>query len=450
MRHLIACLFLLGTAGILTATTAAPRALSETPFMLGGIQINEADQDAWCDALVEAGYNTLQVTTYAVQGDWDSDDLHVDPVDQGTVTKIRAARAAGLNVVLVLRLATDHAYERNRFLWHGLVWPGDPATLDTWFAKYRAYIRQWAEVAQAEGVTLLGIGSEMNALAATVPVKEIPGLENYYLDDKQQEKATDDIVAASRTIPSEFVRAPGDAAPADNLRAFATRKADRLAQWASAVSFVEAGSERRRVKRINARRALQLDHWRRLIAETRAVYHGHLTYAANFDSYQEVGFWSELDVMGINAYFPLREPSEPADLPTLTRGWEDAWDAIADVQKQRGVPGMPVVFTELGYNRRAGCTVAPWAWEGFDLIGDEQALMVWDTQPEAPQERALAMQALQEVNTRRGGPLAGLLYWKLTTVEDHFNLEAFALKVKPHDDPSADPLQKTLLRFLQP
>ena len=126
----------------------------------------------------------------------------------------------------------------------------------------------------------------------------------------------------------------------------------------------------------------------------RGVYHGNLTYAANFDSFAEVGFWPELDVMGVNAYFPLRQPSEPADLATLTRGWESAWDQIADAQQRAGVPGMPVVFTELGYNRRAGCTIAPWAWEGFDLIGEEQALMVWETQPEAPEERVLAMTAL--------------------------------------------------------
>lgn len=418
-------------------------------FLLGGIQINEDDQDAWSQALATAGYNTLHVTTYAIQGDWDSDDLHVDPVDQGTVKKIRAARAAGLEVALVLRLHTDHAHERNRFLWHGLVWPRDTATLDAWFAKYRAFVMQWAKVAQDEGVTLLGLGSEMNALCATVPVDDIPNLENYYLDQEQQSKALHDIVEASRTIPAEFVRAPGDESPANNLRSFAAQKAGRLAQWAHAVSFVDAGSKRRRIKAINHRRAQQLAHWKLLIAMTRSVYSGHLTYAANFDSYPDVGFWPELDVMGINAYFPLRQPSEPADHATLVAGWEKVWDEIGSLQARRSVPGMPVVFTELGYNRRAGCTIAPWAWEGFDLIGDEQALMVWETQPLAPQERSLAMAALHEVNTRRGGPLAGLLYWKLTTVEDHFRHEAFALKVYPNDDPRVDPLQTTLLRFLQ-
>ncbi len=441
---------LIALLAVTAAFTSPSAAADDKTFLLGGIQINEADQAAWCESLVAAGYNTLHVTTYAIQGDWDSDDLHVDPVDEGTLHKIRAARAAGLNVALILRLHTDHGYERNRFLWHGLVWPRNEATLDAWFAKYRAYILQWAEVAQAEGVTLLGIGSELNALVATVPVKKIPGLENYYLDHKQQSKATDDIVEASRRIPAEFVRAPGDASPSDNLRAFAGQKADHLARWAAATSFLDAGSKRDRVKRINARRALQLEHWRRLIRDVRGVYEGHLTYAANFDSYLDVAFWPELDVMGINAYFPLREASEPADQRTLVRGWEKVWDEIQGVQSKLGVPSMPVVFTELGYNRRANCTVAPWAWEGFDLIGKEQALMVWETQPEAPEERALAMAALQEVNRRRGGPLHGLLYWKLTTVQHHFELEAFALKVHPRDDPRADPLQKTLLGFLRP
>ena len=231
---------------LLTLTTAFPAAPARADdFLIGGIQINEDDQDAWSAALVDAGYNTLHVTTYAIQGDWDSDDLHVDPVDEGTIKKIRAARAAGLNVALVLRLHTDHAHERNRFLWHGLVWPRDAATLDRWFAKYRAYILQWSKVAEEEGVTLLGIGSEMNALAATVPVRHpgagklLPGSGAAGQGHRRHRRGL--------AHDSRGVRAgPGRRAPAENLRSFASLKTEHLARWAAAVSFVDAGSDRRR------------------------------------------------------------------------------------------------------------------------------------------------------------------------------------------------------------
>lgn len=53
------------------------------------------------------------------------------------------------------------------------------------------------------------------------------------------------------------------------------------------------------------------DEWRRLVAETRAIYAGPLTYAANHSpganggGYTGVRFWEALDFIGIDAYFPL-------------------------------------------------------------------------------------------------------------------------------------------------
>ena len=430
------------------------------PFLLGGIQVNEDDQAAWCEALVNAGFNTLQVTVYAIQGDWDSADLHVDPVDEGTVKKIRAARAAGLHVALILRVHTDHAHPRNRFLWHGLTRPADGDTLDAWFKRYTAFITQWADVAAAEGVTLLGLGSEMNALASTRPVKEIPSLEAYYLDPGKQSDNLDSIVAAAAVVPPDAVQAPGDGMPAENLRLFAGEKAQALARWAAAASYAfdadgRPRRDRERVRLINDRRATQLAHWRSLIAAARARYPGPLTYAANFDNYHEVAFWPELQAMGVNAYFPLRTPAEPASDAVLEAGWTKVFDELAAHQRTLDVAGKPVVFTELGYTRRDGCTVAPWAWEGFDLVGEDADLMVWAHRDEDPSERVRAMDALRRVNEQRGRPLAGLLYWKLTTVPDHARREAFALRIRPADDARAeaegfarDPLQDTLLRFV--
>ncbi len=39
-----------------------------------------------------------------------------------------------------------------------------------------------------------------------------------------------------------------------------------------------------------------------------------LTYAANFDEYEQVPFWSELDEIGVDAYFPLARKKEAAGL----------------------------------------------------------------------------------------------------------------------------------------
>ena len=53
----------------------------------------------------------------------------------------------------------------------------------------------------------------------------------------------------------------------------------------------------------------------------RAVYKGKLTYAANWDGeFEEVAFWDALDVIGVQAYFPLTEERVPS-VTKLTQAW---------------------------------------------------------------------------------------------------------------------------------
>ena len=51
--------------------------------------------------------------------------------------------------------------------------------------------------------------------------------------------------------------------------------------------------------------------WRDLIKKVRGKYKGLLTYAAHWDRYLDIRFWDRLDYVGINAYFPLTEESQP-------------------------------------------------------------------------------------------------------------------------------------------
>ncbi len=59
--------------------------------------------------------------------------------------------------------------------------------------------------------------------------------------------------------------------------------------------------------RMNRRHRLISNEWKELIADARTVFSGRMTYAANFDEYFDVSWWRYLDMVGINAYFPLRE-----------------------------------------------------------------------------------------------------------------------------------------------
>src|SRR5690606_41666481 len=61
--------------------------------------------------------------------------------------------------------------------------------------------------------------------------------------------------------------------------------------------------------------------WKNLIVEVREIFGGKLTYASNWDSYTVPRFWSDLDYIGINAYFPLIESQHP-DRSALSRAWQ--------------------------------------------------------------------------------------------------------------------------------
>ena len=89
---------------------------------------------------------------------------------------------------------------------------------------------------------------------------------------------------------------------------------------------------------MNERRKLVQKSWVELIEKVRTVYSGKLTYAANYDNYQDVGFWNHLDFIGINAYFPLRNPTDklpPADklLATFEENWQNVFKEINAFKK---------------------------------------------------------------------------------------------------------------------
>jgi hypothetical protein len=96
--------------------------------------------------------------------------------------------------------------------------------------------------------------------------------------------------------------------------------------------------------------------WREIIAGVRAHTKVPLTYAANWNRYREVRFWDALDVIGIQAYFPLTESMNAGD-DALREGWARV---IREVRKYSEEQNRKVVFTELGYNRSLNAAIRPW------------------------------------------------------------------------------------------
>lgn len=97
--------------------------------------------------------------------------------------------------------------------------------------------------------------------------------------------------------------------------------------------------------------------WRELICKVRDIYDGPLTYASNWDNYQNIPFWDALDFIGVDAYFPLENASTP-NLKVLLKNWKPIKKQLANCAKKHQ---KQLVFTEYGY---MSCDFTAWRnWE---------------------------------------------------------------------------------------
>ena len=88
------------------------------------------------------------------------------------------------------------------------------------------------------------------------------------------------------------------------------------------------------------------------------MYSGKLIYAANWNKYNRVGFWDELDYVGIEAYFPLAKDGDP-EFEEIKAGWLEWADKIQAWQERIN---KPVIFTEIGYRSCEFAAVKPWEY----------------------------------------------------------------------------------------
>ena len=188
--------------------------------------------------------------------------------------------------------------------------------------------------------TVEGMGVEAPALAAVAAEARAMKLDVFLIPYIQLDVITDDEWRGTL--------APGDW---EAWWASYTRMVLELARFAARhdVALFAVGSELCSAERFTSR-------WLALIGQVREVYSGTLTYSANWDHLEPVGFVGALDVVGMNAYFELGR-SEEASLEELLDAWHKLRPAIrrwVDAQRK------PLVFTEVGYPSRAGGARWPW------------------------------------------------------------------------------------------
>jgi hypothetical protein len=111
--------------------------------------------------------------------------------------------------------------------------------------------------------------------------------------------------------------------------------------------------------------------FRAIIEDVRARYDGPLTYSANWDDVAQTLIWDELDLIGINAFYPLtkKEDARYVDLAVGARA------VAADLAQLASTWQRPVVLTEMGYTTRIDPALRPWEWPDkmSDVTIDERA-----------------------------------------------------------------------------
>ena len=95
-----------------------------------------------------------------------------------------------------------------------------------------------------------------------------------------------------------------------------------------------------------------------LIHKVRARYSGLVTYAANWDDVEDTVVLGQLDLIGINAFYPLHWEDD-ATWQQVEAGGHRVAEGIAQLAARYE---RPVVFTEFGYTTRKDTEIKPWLW----------------------------------------------------------------------------------------
>jgi hypothetical protein len=136
--------------------------------------------------------------------------------------------------------------------------------------------------------------------------------------------------------------------------------------------------------------------WNRTIRFVRERFSGLITYSSNWDHYENVPFWDQLDLIGMNSYWTLGDGPD-ATVEEMVANWREIQaDLRPFVERQ----GKPLLFLEVGWCSLDNAAEDPWdytqpvpinldlqarlweafwqAWYGVDWLG---GMSVWEWPP---------------------------------------------------------------------
>jgi hypothetical protein len=194
---------------------------------------------------------------------------------------------------------------------------------------------------------------------------------------------------------------------------------DGWARWAESYGrFVRAWAEVAQATRVDMLSVgVELRSWvttprapsfAAIIADVRRVYGGVVTYSANWDDVEDTVVLGDVDVIGVNGFYPLADEAG-ASAEKLREGGERVRAKVHALAErwQR-----PVLFTEIGYTTRPDPAVRPWEWP------DTMSHVTVDEPAQAAAYRGLVAPLLEEPD------FAGFFVWRFYADPDDASQEA--------------------------
>lgn len=101
---------------------------------------------------------------------------------------------------------------------------------------------------------------------------------------------------------------------------------------------------------------VKLDEWTKTISKVREVFKGMVTYSANWDHYESIPFWDQLDLVAFNSYYTLG-PNRNVTVEEIKQRWSEIQRDLFAFQEK---VGKPLMFTEVGWCSLANAAHEPW------------------------------------------------------------------------------------------
>jgi hypothetical protein len=111
----------------------------------------------------------------------------------------------------------------------------------------------------------------------------------------------------------------------------------------------------------------KLDDWRKTIAQVRSIYKGYLTYSANWDAYEGIPFWNDLDLIGMNSYWKMGETAD-VTVDDIKRSWRPIIAKVGDFARRQR---KPLLILEVGWCSMDNAAREPWDYTQMEPVNEE-------------------------------------------------------------------------------